>query len=138
MACPIAFCLTTCEGTRVNIPAVHRRRRSCEGSVRPRPSTARAIVLITVRHSLHAFFRSTAATCASICRSRCTNRARRKVARVDPGQLRSNVSIPKTPRAARTFRLKGKGLPKAPGTTVGPVRHHPDHAPDGNDANLRP
>ena len=37
------------------------------------------------------------------------------------------LSIPKNTSSGRTFRLKGKGLPKAGGDRR-PVCHHPDHA----------
>ena len=38
------------------------------------------------------------------------------------------LSIPKNTSSGRTFRLKGKGLPKAAGANRRPVRHHPHHA----------
>ena len=38
------------------------------------------------------------------------------------------LSIPKNTSSGRTFRLKGKGLPKPTGTHRRSVRHHPHHA----------
>ena len=38
------------------------------------------------------------------------------------------LSIPKNTSSGRTFRLKGKGLPKPAGGSRRPVRHHPHHA----------
>ena len=38
------------------------------------------------------------------------------------------LSIPKNTSSGRTFRLKGKGLPKPGGGGRRPVRHHPHHA----------
>ena len=38
------------------------------------------------------------------------------------------LSIPKNTSSGRTFRLKGKGLPKPTGNRRRPLRHHPHHA----------
>src|SRR3981189_1845054 len=46
------------------------------------------------------------------------------------------LSIPKNPSSGRTFRLKGKGLPKAPGTTGDLFVPTRIMLPDGNDAEL--
>src|ERR1700730_12504630 len=46
------------------------------------------------------------------------------------------LSIPKNTSSGRTFRLKGKGLPKTDGTSGEPFVTTPIMLPDGNDAEL--